>query len=155
MPGLQAMARELELESCIHFLGRCEAIADLLHVSDVCVLSSTAEGFSNSILEYMAAGCAVVATDVGGAAEAIVENITGHLVPSGDAGLMAKRIVSLLQRSDLDAVGEAGRRVIVEKFSLEAQLSRTRDLYDRLLAQPLAALRVIGKEADGRHAEQS
>jgi glycosyltransferase involved in cell wall biosynthesis len=155
MPGLQAMARDLGLESCVHFLGRCDAIADLLHVSDVCVLTSTAEGFSNSILEYMAAGCAVVATDVGGAAEAIVEGATGHLVPSADDEFMAKRIVSLLQRSDLDAVGEAGRRVIADKFSLEAQLSRTSDLYDRLLAQPAAELRVIGKDANGRHAEQS
>jgi glycosyltransferase involved in cell wall biosynthesis len=44
------------------------------------VLSSQAEGFSNSILEYMAAGRAVVATNVGGASEAIVEGETGHLV---------------------------------------------------------------------------
>ncbi|MDQ2856651.1 MAG: glycosyltransferase, partial [Acidobacteriota bacterium] len=82
MPSIKDLARELGLESCTYFLGRCEELANLLSISDVCVLSSQAEGFSNSILEYMAAGRAVVATEVGGAREVIVEGETGYLVPA-------------------------------------------------------------------------
>jgi glycosyltransferase involved in cell wall biosynthesis len=133
MPSLQALARELGIEDCTYFLGRCEALADLLSISDVCVLSSKAEGFSNSILEYMAAGRPVVATDVGGAREAIVEGTTGYLVPAGDEEKMADRLITLLRNERRADIGAAGRDVVQARFSLEAQLARTEELYDRLL----------------------
>ena len=134
MPSLQALAGELGIDDCTYFLGRCELLADLLSISDVCVLSSKAEGFSNSILEYMAAGRPVVATDVGGAREAIIEGRNGHLVPAGDELKMAERIIGLLGRSDSSGMGAEGQKVVLEKFSREAQLARTEELYDRLLA---------------------
>lgn len=134
MPSLRALARELGIESCTHFLGRCEELGALLSISDVCVLSSQAEGFSNSILEYMAAGRPVVATDVGGAREVIVEGGTGYLVPAGDEQRMAQRIIELLKSNHLAEMGNAGRQIVSEKFSLEAQLARTEELYDRLLS---------------------
>ncbi len=133
--SIRALAKDLELESSTFFLGRCEKIAELLSISDVCVLSSKAEGFSNSILEYMAAARPVVATDVGGAGEAIVEGVTGHLVASGDDREMADRIAGLLQNPDLGRVmGENGRRVVEEKFSCAAQLKKTEILYANLLS---------------------
>jgi glycosyltransferase involved in cell wall biosynthesis len=106
----------------------------LLSVSDVCVLSSSSEGFSNSILEYMAAAKPVVATDVGGAREAVVEGETGFLVRSGDDEALGERIITLLRDPDRAlAMGQRGRSVVEEKFSSEAQLKRTHQLYDRLL----------------------
>jgi glycosyltransferase involved in cell wall biosynthesis len=132
--GLRSLARELNLEDSTFFLGRCERIADLLSISSVCVLSSKAEGFSNSILEYMAAGRPVVATDVGGAREAIVEGETGYLVPAGDDELMATRIITLLKEPNrAQSLGERGREVAASKFSLDTQLRQTEDLYNRLL----------------------
>ena len=71
---------ELGIEDSTFFLGRCENVAELLSISESCVLSSKAEGFSNSILEYMAAARPVVATDVGGAREVVSEGETGYLV---------------------------------------------------------------------------
>ena len=131
----RALAAELGLSSDVYFLGRCERVAELLSVSDVCVLSSSAEGFSNSILEYMAASKPVVATDVGGAREAVVEGETGFLVRSGDDEVMAERIIDLLRDpARARTMGERGRRVVEEKFSSEAQLKRTHQLYERLLA---------------------
>jgi glycosyltransferase involved in cell wall biosynthesis len=133
--GLLSLAEELGILDSVVFLGRCEKIAELLSVSDVCVLSSKAEGFSNSILEYMAAARPVVATDVGGAAEAIREGETGYLVPPGDDELMASRLVTLLRDpAKARRMGEAGQQVVEEKFSCEAQLARTEDLYLRLSA---------------------
>jgi L-malate glycosyltransferase len=131
---LRAQAAELGLGEAALFVGRCQSVAELLAVSDVCVLSSKAEGFSNSILEYMAAGRPVVATDVGGAREAVVEGETGYLVRSGDDEALADRVVSLLRDpARAREMGARGRRVIEEKFSSGAQLERTLELYERLL----------------------
>lgn len=132
---MRALAGELGIGRDTFFTGRCARVAELLSVSDVCVLSSRAEGFSNSILEYMAAARPVVATDVGGAREAIVEGETGHLVAPGDDAALAARIVALLRDpARAREMGERGRRRIEEKFSTRAQLERTGGLYERLLA---------------------
>jgi glycosyltransferase involved in cell wall biosynthesis len=132
--GLQRLASELGVSAATFFLGRCEKIAELLSISDVCVLSSKAEGFSNSILEYMAAGRPVVATNVGGAPEVIVEGETGYLVSAGDDATMAARIISLLQEPEtVKQFGAAGKLLVERNFSCEAQLNRTEELYNRLL----------------------
>lgn len=137
----RAMAAHLGIGDDVFFTGRCDSVGDLLAVSDVCVLSSIAEGFSNSILEYMAAARPVVVTDVGGAREAVEEGETGYLVASGDDETMAARVVGLLA-DPLRAreMGERGRRLIERKFSSGAQLGRAEALYERLLAgrSPLA-----------------
>ena len=137
MSSLQALAAQLGLERDVFFLGRCEQVADLLSVSDVCVLSSKAEGFSNAILEYMAAARPVVVTDVGGAREAVTEGETGYIVPAGNDEEMAERIIQLLRDPKrAQAMGERGRQFVAEKLSCSAQLERTLALYDSLLAQP-------------------
>ena len=136
MTSIRAQANALDLSAQAVFLGRCELLAELLSVSDVCVLSSKAEGFSNSILEYMAGARPVVATDVGGAREAMVEGESGYLVASGDDGAMADRIISLLRDPDkARAMGQQGRCIVEQKFSRAAQLERTEELYTRLLSQ--------------------
>ena len=132
--SLRALAREFGIDDSTFFLGRCENVAELLSISEICVLSSKAEGFSNSILEYMAAGRPVVVTDVGGAREVVTEGETGHLVPSGADEAMAERLIDLLRNPEkARAMGAEGKRVVGEKFSCEAQLARTEELYDRLL----------------------
>ena len=143
MESLRALAKELGIQESTYFLGRCDRVAELLSISEICVLSSKAEGFSNSILEYMAAGRPVVVTNVGGAEELVTEGETGYLVPSGDDAAMAARIISLLRDSaKARAMGNNGRHVVKEKFSCEAQLTRTEDLYRRLLDQTGTARRV-------------
>jgi glycosyltransferase involved in cell wall biosynthesis len=135
MAPMREMARQLGLEQVTHFIGGCERVAELLSVSSVCVLSSKAEGFSNSILEYMAARRPVVVTDVGGAREAVVEGKTGYIVPPGDDEAMADRITRLLnQPEQARAMGEMGRKRVEELFSCRAQLGRAESLYDRLLS---------------------
>ncbi|MFN0085092.1 MAG: glycosyltransferase [Blastocatellia bacterium] len=132
--GLRDFSKEMGIEADTFFLGRCEYIAELLSISSVCVLSSLAEGFSNAILEYMGAGRPVVATNVGGASEAIVEGETGHLLPPADPGKMAGRIIELLRDPErADKMGQYGRRIVQEKFTSVAQLDKTERLYDRLL----------------------
>jgi glycosyltransferase involved in cell wall biosynthesis len=99
------------------------------------VLSSRAEGFSNAILEYMAASLPVVATDVGGAREAILDGETGYVVPPRQPEAMAARLIEILRRPDLArSLGESGRRRVESEFSCAAQLERTLALFDRLRA---------------------
>ncbi len=132
----RALAGELGIGADVFFTGRCESVGDLLAVSDVCVLSSKSEGFSNSILEYMAASRPVVVTDVGGAREAVEEGRNGHVVAAGDDEALAARVVSLLEDpAGARRMGEEGRRIVEEKFSCEAQLARTEALYESLLAK--------------------
>jgi glycosyltransferase involved in cell wall biosynthesis len=133
-PETERLAGELGLDESCLFIGRCASVPDLLAASDVCVLSSQAEGFSNSILEYMAAGRAVVATNVGGASEAIVEGETGHLVDAGDDRAMAERLIALLRDPEKRrAMGINGRRRIEQHFSTANRLKRTTELYQRFL----------------------
>lgn len=138
---ISELANQLGLERVTHFIGRCERVAELLAVSDVCVLSSKAEGFSNSILEYMAAGRPVVVTDVGGAREAVVDGETGYVVPPMDDEAMAQRITCLLEQPEMArAMGAIGRKKIEENFSCQAQLERAESLYDRLLLPARSAV---------------
>lgn len=126
-------ARELGIGDKTYFIGRCSRVAELLSVSDVCVLSSKTEGFSNSILEYMAASKPVVATDVGGASEAVVEGETGFLVESDDDGKLVDRLIYLLTNPEkAEKMGKIGRKIAEEKFSLSAQLKKTLNLYKNL-----------------------
>ncbi len=131
---LKEFAKELNLENKTFFTGRCAKVAELLAVSDVCVLSSRSEGFSNSILEYMSASKPVVATNVGGASEAIIEDETGFLVESDDDEALANRLISLLENPEkAKKMGENGRKRVEKKFSLSAQLDKTLNLYKNLL----------------------
>ena len=130
------LARRLGIEQDTFFIGRCDDVAGLLWISDIGVLTSKAEGFSNSILEYMAAELPVVATDVGGAAEAIEEGATGYLVPSDNDEQMAEYIIALLRTPDrAREMGARGRARVLDKFSDRAQLKNTTAMYETLLAR--------------------
>lgn len=130
----QELARSLGLGERTFFLGRCQDVGALLSISDVCVLSSRSEGFSNAILEYMAAGKPVVATDVGGAREAIMHGESGYLAPVGDHEQLAGHIISLLLQPETSRwMGERGKRLASEKFSSLRQLQNVESLYNELL----------------------
>lgn len=145
MPELRALAAKLGISNDVHFIGRCDDVAALLSVSHVGVLSSRAEGFANAILEYMAAGLPVVATDVGGVREAIVEGETGFIVPRGDDEQLAERIVQTLADDErARAMGARGKAIVGEKFSSEHHLRNTLELYDELLRK-----QSLERECDG------
>lgn len=134
LPEMRSFAAQLGLATDVIFLGNCSQIAELLFVSDVCVLSSIGEGFPNAVLEYMAAGRPVVATDVGGIAEAVDDGQTGRLVPPGDDASMADAIITLLR--DPQRAREMGARAgdaVLEKFSAARQLAQTLSLYESAL----------------------
>jgi glycosyltransferase involved in cell wall biosynthesis len=131
---MRLLASDLGIADRTFFLGRCGRVAELLSITDIGVLSSLCEGFPNAILEYMAAGCPVVATDVGGIREAVIEGETGYLVEARDHDALAKRILCLLDAPErARAMGMRGRRIVQQKFSLQSQLQAVAKLYERLL----------------------
>jgi len=130
---LKQRAVERGVERRMIWAGRVPDVRPYLKKSTIACLTSDSEGFSNSILEYMAAGLPVVATQVGGASEAILDGATGYVVPKGDAQAMASRLADLLAHpAKSQAMGTAGRQRVTECFSLQTQLDAHQRLYERL-----------------------
>ena len=114
--------------------GERNDVPEILRGLDGFVLPSLAEGISNTILEAMACGLPVIATDVGGNGELIAAGTTGTLVASGDVPSMAAEIVRLSQQKEkARAMGESGRRLVEQKFSMESMVRQYQSLYDRSL----------------------
>jgi glycosyltransferase involved in cell wall biosynthesis len=98
------------------------------------VLPSIAEGISNTILEAMASGLPVIATDVGGNADLVDNGRTGAIVPASDVDAMAAQLVALASAPDrARAQGQAGRQRVVERFSLQAMVAAYQSVYDQQL----------------------
>ncbi|MBI5574856.1 MAG: glycosyltransferase [Deltaproteobacteria bacterium] len=114
----------------------------ILAASTFAVHPSHEEGFSNVILEAMAAEKAVVATRVGGNPEAVLDGETGILVPPGDPSSLAEAILALLRDPDrARSMGAAGRRRAVERFSLERMTMEIASLYEELYEAEVAPMR--------------
>jgi len=116
--------------------GERNDVPDVLRGLDCFVLPSLAEGISNTILEAMACGLPVIATDVGGNGELIEVGKTGVLVPAGDVPAMAMQIVALArQRQKARAMGREGRKRVEQKFSMMAMVRQYQELYDRAVTE--------------------
>jgi glycosyltransferase involved in cell wall biosynthesis len=134
MDSMRLLAKELGIAKQTVFLGGCSRVAELLSITEIAVLSSLSEGFPNAVLEYMAAGCPVVATDVGGIHEAIVDGETGYLVKARDHEAMARQILRLLDAPQrARAMGILGQQIVRRRFSSEAQVEAVTALYEHLL----------------------
>ena len=115
--------------------GDREDVPDVMRGLDAFVLPSLAEGISNTILEAMASGLPVLATNVGGNADLVVAGTTGELVPAGDVEALAQAMTRTAADPQLArTMGQAGRDVVERRFGLSAMVNTYQNLYDRLLA---------------------
>jgi len=131
---LRQLISQLGLEGKFHLAGGVNDLKTFLREADLFVMPSRSEGFSNAIVEAMAAGLPVVATDVGGNAEAVVDGLTGRIVPACDVNLMAGAIREILGNHQLaQAMGIAGRRRAAERFTTEAMMKQITSTYRRIL----------------------
>jgi len=131
---LENLCAELELTDRVMFLGRRSDVMEILPAFDVGVLSSDSESFSNAVVEYMAIGLAVAATDVGGCREALGISPSGILVPLGDAKALGQAMVKLLVDP---AGGELARfehpRQVADLFSKARYVNAYSALYRELV----------------------
>lgn len=127
---LEAMAKTLHLGSVFRFLGNHHDIPSLLAGSAFLVHTSDVEGLPNVVLEAMACGRAVVATDAGDVPHLIDDGKTGFVVPKQDETALANRMAALLADAELSRrMGEAGRVKAEQEFSLERLISETFAVY--------------------------
>jgi L-malate glycosyltransferase len=131
---LEELVRELNLTGHFRFDSGVSNLQEYLSKADVFVLPSRSEGFSNAIIEAMAASLPVVATDVGGNAEAVRDGVSGFIVPSEDVTALSSAILRLLSDpSKAKEMGVAGRGVVKEKFTIDAMMNRITQVYAGLL----------------------
>jgi glycosyltransferase involved in cell wall biosynthesis len=132
---LETLAASVGIGANIEFLGERSDIPRLLAAADFGLLTSKEEGFSNVILESMAAGLPMIVTDVGGNPEAVLDGETGFVVPAGDPKAIGAAVLRLARDPDLRRrFGEAGRRRVAEEFSMAACVDAYAELYRNLLA---------------------
>jgi glycosyltransferase involved in cell wall biosynthesis len=129
-PDLEQMVFRLGIAGRTYFMGRRYDVPELLTASDLSVLPSHEEGFSNVILESMAAGLPVVATRVGGNPEAVVNGVTGWLVPPRSPEKLAVKMIDLLRDPEkAKRWGERGRERVKELFSIRKMVAEHLRLY--------------------------
>jgi glycosyltransferase involved in cell wall biosynthesis len=127
-------SRTRGIEEHVHFTGFIENPYSLMKRLDLVVLPSLAEGFSRVILEAMTLKKPVVATKVGGNSEAIVDGVTGFLVPPADPKALARSIISLLSDSKKrESMGKAGFERVKSTFDINKSVREIEQIYSRLL----------------------
>jgi glycosyltransferase involved in cell wall biosynthesis len=131
---LKQKARELGILNRVIFAGERSDIPNILAASDILVLPSHEEGFSNVILEAMAAGLPLVATRVGGAQEAVLDGVTGWLVQPNRPKELATKIVDLLNNPKRSKEwGERGKERVKKEFGIEKMVEEHLMLYQGVM----------------------
>jgi glycosyltransferase involved in cell wall biosynthesis len=129
---------DMQLRSSFYFLGHRDDIESIVKVFDIGVLLSdthtAAEGISNSLMEIMAAGKPVIATNAGGTPELVSDGKSGFLVPSFDHEIIVQKILFLIdsEKERLE-MGKRGREIIREKFSIPKMTCSYIDTYTELV----------------------
>jgi glycosyltransferase involved in cell wall biosynthesis len=139
---LEKLVEERGIKGNIHFLGERTDTATLLAAADFCVLSSWEEGFSNVVLEAMAAGLPIVVTKVGGNPEAVTDQETGLVVPPRDPAALGEAILNLAQDPDLRRrLGAAAQQRVRQQFSIESCVESHNRLYEELIGSAAILLK--------------
>jgi len=131
---LSNIVQELKLSDKVIFAGMRNDIPHLLKFIDIFVLSSIREGFSIALLEAMASGKPTVVTDVGGNKEAVVDGVTGYIVPPQNSNLLHDKILKLLLNRELaDKMGKMAREHFLKKFTAQNMVKNTEAIYQQFL----------------------
>lgn len=143
---LESLAREHGLANNVIFTGVRRDIPELLSLMNVFVLSSYSEAHPLTILEAMAAGKPVVATDVGGNAESVVHGETGFIVSPDDSEKLFREVKRLIEDPALAArMGEKGYERVRREFTVEKMVSETEAVYEQFRPFRQKILYVIGQ----------
>ena len=133
-----SMLRELGIEEKFFVLKSRSDMPELYSVMDVVALPSYREGFPRSLMEAASMSKPVVASDVSGCRQAVVEGGNGYLVPVKNSGALASKIKLLLDDASLRArLGARGRELAEERFDVEKVIGRLRGFYEELLRRKL------------------
>lgn len=131
---LEKCSRDLGLYQCVHFLGMVTDIRRYLRMADLTILPSTAvETFSMAMLESLATEVPVLATDIGGVREAVIEGQTGRVVTPRDIGGLADALVDMSRStSELRELGRRGRVLVRQRFTRQSMIGEVSELLSAL-----------------------
>ncbi len=133
--ALEQQARQLGIAEKIIFFGGTTEVATVLRTADVFVLCSRTEGLPVALLEAMATGLPVVATNVGGMAQILRDGKTARLVPVEDANALGRGLADALTLPDAATWGQNARAQVAAEFSLDTVAERHIAMYEALLRQ--------------------
>ncbi len=146
---LQSLAKRLELDRPVQFLGTRGDVPELLSMMDVFLLTSHNEANPVSILEAMSAARPVVATRVGSVCESVEDTVTGYLASPGDAPQIADRLLHLFSHPDVAReMGRRGRKKVVEHGSLARMVEGYQDLIAEIYERKCGQQRPVGTPAE-------
>jgi len=133
-PQLEDLAAQLGVQERFRFIGKVEDVKPYLQRMDVFVLPSLWEGFPTVIMESMASGVPVIATDIPGTRELIQDGIDGWLVPPMDAGALSKTIMKTLSAPEEREVRAREAKIRVQDYSFDRIAKQYEDTYHRFLS---------------------
>jgi len=129
--ALEEFSRSIGMGQKVHFLGAREDVDEIIAVCDLIMFSSRFEGLSLSMLECMASGKPVIASRTGGIAEIIRDGENGVLASPGDERELSRAMLRLLGDEDAGRrLGEAARKTVVERFTIEGMIEGTVQIYE-------------------------
>ena len=137
---LERQAREMSIARNVFFLGRRSDMPEVYAAIDILVLPSMAEGPPMAVLEAMAAKKAVIASNVGGIPEIVVDHMTGRLIEPGSSRALQEAVLCLLRNSDLrQRFGSIGNALVQEKYSASQMAEKYLAEYSKLTKSVSAA----------------
>lgn len=132
---LEEMTSKLGMDSHVMFVGWREDVKKFFSIMDVFVITSLIEGASFAILEAMALAKPVIASNVGGNPELVVNGETGYLVQHNDVNALANRIINVLtDKQTALEMGQAGRKRVVMNFQAKQMVKKTKNVYLKLMS---------------------
>ena len=138
MAQVECQAARLGLAERVEFLGDRSDIADLLRTASIFALPTNYEGFPLSILEAMRAGLPIVASDVGGVREAVIDGANGFLTPRGDYARFTSALDRLLNDEDLRVrMARNSRRMFEQRFTADQMFRKTFNVYRQAVSVPV------------------
>jgi len=135
---LKEKSYQLGIKNKVIFMGERDNVPEILKTFDIFVLPSLNEGMSNTILEAMATGIPVIASNVGGNPELVIDGETGFLFPTNDVESLVQKIKTYILYPELEQKhGYNARKRVEEKFSLDQMVRRYEELYVELVERKL------------------
>lgn len=130
---------DLGLSDCVTFMGFQPDIRQIESAADVFVLCSDREGLGQSVIEAMAMGLPVIATDAGGTPEILRDGLTGFVVPGGDAEALASRVCQVLTDQGIrERLAKAARTFVEVELDANLSAARTMEVYETVVARRFA-----------------
>lgn len=133
---MQALAETLKIRNRVNFIGFSSQVAEYLAKADIFALISNWEGFPRTIIEAMRASLPVIATNVGGVSESVIDRETGFCIPPRNVKVLEEKISYLIRNPQIrHEMGKAGRESYEKKFTFQSMFSKTFNLYQEVLSE--------------------